>query len=59
MKNSDRLLDTANKILDIAKDKSISNAEFQRQANALMEQFFGKTKVRIPKKKVRRGIGSY
>lgn len=58
-KSTARLLILGDELLKIAKDKNISNEQFEQMSSQMLGQFFGRTKVKAPKKKVRRGVGSY
>jgi hypothetical protein len=53
------MLGLGEELLRIAKDKTISNEEFERRSSQMLGHFFGRNKVKAPKKKVRRGVGSY
>jgi hypothetical protein len=58
-RKSDQVITLGNELIRIAKDQNVSNEQFLDQANLLMARFFKTTKVKAPKKKVRRGVGSY
>ena len=58
-KSTARMLVLGEELIRLGQDKNISNEQFAEQANKMMEHFFGTTKVKAPKKKVRRGVGSY
>jgi len=49
----------AEELIRLAKDGSVTNEQFNEQAEKMLQQVLGPMKIKAPKKKVRRGIGSY